>query len=206
MIIQVSYKFASLPDSELDKFTGTVLLDMTGNPVFPTLPTDATLVMLGAARVDFSDKLNKAAGGGMQETEAKNLSRQELLKILRKIAGYVQITSNTREDVLSAGFDTRSTNNAREPLAQPTGVRLKNGTAGQLVARTANPVKNANLYEGRASVDGGAGWLPSVFTGDSRHIIFEGLTPGAVYTIQVRALGGLTGQSDWSDSVAHRSM
>jgi len=42
-------------------------------------------------------------------------------------------------------------------------------------------------------------WLPSVFTGDSQHVTFEGLTPGAIYTAQVRALGGSTGQSDWSD-------
>jgi hypothetical protein len=206
LIIQVAYKFAGLPDAELGNFTGTVLLKMTGNAVFPTPPTDATLAMLDAARVDFSTKLNEAAGGGMQETEAKNLSRQELLKILRKLAGYVQITANTREDVLSAGFDTRSTNNAREPLAQPTGVQVKNGTEGQLVARTGSPVKNANLYEGRASIDGGTTWLASVFTGNSRRIIFEGLTPGAMYTIEIRALGGSTGQSDWSDSISHRAM
>lgn len=111
-----------------------------------------------------------------------------------------------REEVLSAGFDTRSANNASAPLAKPSGVSVKNGAAGQLIARIATPIKNTNLYEGRASIDGGATWLPSVFTGDSRHIIFSGLTPGSVYTIVVRALGGSTGQSDWSDPVSHRAM
>lgn len=48
--------------------------------------------------------------------------------------------------------------------------------------------------------------LPSVFTGDSRHIIFDGLLAGTTYTIQVRALGGSTGQSDWSDPVSHMCM
>jgi hypothetical protein len=33
-----------------------------------------------------------------------------------------------------------------------------------------------------------------------------GLTPGQEYTIQIRALGGSTGQSDWSDPVKHRSL
>jgi hypothetical protein len=206
MIIQVSFKFASLPDTELDNFAGTVFTKMTGNAAFPTPPATATLAMLDAAQEDFTQKLNEAANRGRQETEAKNLSRQALLTILRKLAGYVQITAADREQVLSAGFDTRSTNNAREPLPQPHSVRVKNGTSGQLIARTGSPIKNANLYEGRASSDGGTTWLPSVFTGDSRHIILPGLTPGELYTIEVRALGGSTGQSDWSDPVTHRAM
>ena len=68
-----------------------------------------------------------------------------------------------------------------------------------------NPVKNTSLYEGR--VKGPTGdWLPSIFTGDSQHITFEGLTPGTIYTVQVRALGGSTGQSDWSDPSTHMAM
>ena len=46
-----------------------------------------------------------------------------------------------------------------------------------------------------------ADWFPSVFTGNSQHVIFEGLMPGTINTAQVRALGGSTGQSDWSDPV-----
>jgi hypothetical protein len=73
-------------------------------------------------------------------------------------------------------------------------------------AQLVNPVKNSRMFEGRASADNGATWLPTVLTGDSRHILFTGLTPGQEYTIQIRALGGSTGQSDWSDPVKHRSM
>jgi len=42
-----------------------------------------------------------------------------------------------------------------------------------------------------------------LFTGDCQHVEFNALTPGQVYTVQVRALGGLTGQSDWSDPSSH---
>jgi hypothetical protein len=49
-------------------------------------------------------------------------------------------------------------------------------------------------------------WSPSIFTGDSQHIIFDGLSPGKTYTVQVRALGGSTGQSDWSDPSSHMAM
>jgi hypothetical protein len=206
MVIQVSLAFASLPDMELDNFTGNVLTKLTGNPKFPALPTDATLAMLDAALETFTDDVDDAEGGGKLATETKKLARQELLKILRKIAGYVQITSGTREDVLSAGFDTRSTNRARVPLDKPEAVMVKNGVTAQLIAALNHPVKNTSMYEGRASSDGGQTWMTSVFTGDSRHIIFNGLTPGQTYTIQVRAMGGSTGHSDWSDPVSHMSL
>ena len=63
-------------------------------------------------------------------------------------------------------------------------------------------VKNANMYEGRAKPANGD-WLPSIFGGDSRRIAFVGLTAGTTYTIEVRAVGGSTGQSDWSDPSSH---
>jgi len=106
--------------------------------------------------------------------------------------------------LLTSGFQAQSTNRAQIVLEQPQALVLKNGGSGQLVA-SVSPVKTTNMYEGR--IKGPTGdWLPSVFTGDSQHIIFSGLTPGTVYTAQVRALGGATGQSDWSDPSSHMAM
>ena len=128
-----------------------------------------------------------------------------MLGLLRQLAGYVQITCNNDMAVLlSSGFQAMSTNRAQSPLEQPQSLVLKNGTSGQLVA-SVSPVRNTSLYEGR--IKGPTGdWTPTVLTGDSQHIIFNGLTPGTVYTVQVRALGGATGQSDWSDPTSHMSM
>ncbi len=44
-----------------------------------------------------------------------------------------------------------------------------------------------------------------VFT-NSRGIIVPDLTPGTVYNLQARAIGGTTGYSDWSDPVSRRAM
>lgn len=112
--------------------------------------------------------------------------------------------NNDLATLLSSGFQATSTNRTQSPLDQPTSLVIVNGTTGQLVASVA-PVKNTSLYEGR--IKGPTGdWLPSVFTGDSQHIIFNGLTPGTNYTVEVRALGGSTGQSDWSDPSSHMSL
>ena len=68
------------------------------------------------------------------------------------------------------------------------------------------PIANCNMYEGHATPDGGA-VMPSVFTGDSQHIYFNDLTPGTMYKLEVRCLGGAApGFSDWSDPTSHRAM
>jgi hypothetical protein len=61
------------------------------------------------------------------------------------------------------------------------------------------------MYDGRIKGHSGD-WMPSIFDGDSQHITFNGLKAGETYTAQVRALGGSTGQSDWSDPTTHMSM
>lgn len=203
MILKVSLGFAKLPDMELDNFTQGVIERLTGNAAFPTPPV--TLANLQTARTDFTAKIAAARAGGPADTAAKNNVRQDLLGMLRQVAGYVQINCNNDLHLLrSSGFESMSTNRAQTPLDHPLALVIKNGTSGQLVAKV-SPVKNTSMYEGRAKAPTGD-WLPSVFSGDSQHITFDGLTPGVVYTLQVRALGGSSGQSDWSDPSSHMAM
>jgi hypothetical protein len=82
---------------------------------------------------------------------------------------------------------------------------VTNGTGGQLMAKV-KKVKGCHLYEGRATPEGGAP-LPSVYTRDSQHIYLGGLTPGVMYKIEVRCLGGADpGHTDWSDPTSHRAL
>ena len=203
MILKVSLSFARLSDQELDNFAQSVVDSMTGNASYPAPPV--TLANLQAAIGDFTNKLSVAQTGGQADTAAKNNSRQTLLGMLRQLSIYVQMTcGNDMAVLLSSGFEAQSTYRASVQLGQPQGLVLKNGVSGQLVAGV-TPVKNTNMYEGRIKADGGD-WMPGVFTSDSQHIIFNGLTPGMMYTAEVRSLGGATGQSDWSDPSSHRAM
>jgi hypothetical protein len=203
MVIRVSLAFASLPDKELDNFAIGVHNGLDGNADYPA--PSVTPADLDTARKDFSQKLSAAAAGGEADTAAKNVSRQALIGLLRDLANYVEgVAKGDLPKLLGSGFQAANTERRSLPLEQPTGLVLSNGPSGQLIARV-SPIKNTRLYEGR--IKGPTGdWTPSVFTGDSRHIIFDGLTPGTNYTVQVRALGGSTGQSDWSDPSSHMAM
>lgn len=203
MSTKVSLHFAELSDTELDNFAQGVIAALTGNATYPTPPV--TLANLQAAVDDYTAKMAAAQTGGVSDTAAKNNSRNTLNGLLRKVAAYVQMMCD--EDpalLLSSGFQMQSTNRSSTPLEKPKGLSIKNGVAGQLVARV-DAVKNANMYEGRIKATTGD-WQPSVFTGDSRRVPFPGLTPGTSYMIEVRALGGSTGQSDWSDPSSHMAM
>ena len=181
----------------------TIINELTGNAAYPTPPV--TLVNLQTTRDDFTTKIAASNVGGVFDTAAKNNSRNALLGMLRKVAGYVQINWNDdMATLVSSGFQAMSTNRASAPLDQPQGLAVKNGNTGELIA-SVTPLANSSMYEARAKPDG-ADWLPSVFTGDSQHVTFDGLTPGTNYTIQVRALGGQTGLSDWSDPSSPMSM
>ena len=63
------------------------------------------------------------------------------------------------------------------------------------------PIDNARTYETRLSADGGKTWVSGGISPQARRIVLKSLTPGTVYTIQARAIGGSTGQSDWSTTV-----
>ncbi|HMG73333.1 MAG TPA: fibronectin type III domain-containing protein [Pyrinomonadaceae bacterium] len=203
MITKVSLSFAALADYQLDNFAQGVIDSLTGNATYPTPPV--TLANLQTAVDDFSAKVTAARTGGTADTAAKRNSRQALLGMLRQVATYVQLKcNNDPELLLSSGFEAQSMNRTSVPLEKPSGLKLKNGNAGQLEAKV-EAVKNTNMYEGRCKLDTGD-WLPSVFSGDSQHIVFNGLTPGKMYTIEIRCLGGSTGQSDWSDPSSHMAI
>jgi hypothetical protein len=207
MRLHVSLGFAELPDSNLNTFAMEVFTGMTGNAVYPTPPATATLAMLDTAREAFAQSIADAEQGGRLDTTHKNQMRSALLNVLYALANYVEgACGQNLENLLSSGFQAASQDRRREPLPKPDSVALKAGQMeGQLVATVKPAIKNTSLYEGRAKLQGTDSWLPSVLTGDSRRITFDGLTPGSMYVTQVRALGGSTGASEWSDEVMHRA-
>jgi hypothetical protein len=198
----VSLSFAQLPDSELDEFTGAVVAGLTGNAAFPT--PAVSIADLTAAQTAFENAMTAMSQGGTQATATKNAAREALVALLRTEANYVQLAGkNDLPTLLSSGFLVNSTSKTQSPLSTPTIVGIDNEMSTQLVARVEG-VDNARAYE--AQVKNGGGWLPAGIFTQSRRMILTNLTPGTTYSVQVRAVGGSTGYSDWSDPVSHMAM
>lgn len=196
--------FAQAADSELVAFAGGVAEGLTNNTGFstPPVPLTALQTQIGV----FNKAYIAASDGGKKLTAIKNQERANLLDLVHKLALYVQ--GEARYDLallLSSGFEACNTNRSQSQLDKPAITGIVNETSGQMVLR-ATPIVNARLYEVQTSTDGSKTWVDMDNSPGARRIIVSPLTPGTTYTVRLRALGGSTGYSEWSDAVTHMAM
>lgn len=203
MSLRVSLAFARLSDTNLAGFVQLVVDQITGNATYPAPPV--TMVLMGTTNDNFREAIMAAQMGGPLQTAAKNALRATVEDMMRKTAFYVQTCADDdREKLLSSGFEPTSTNRVSYPLPQPSVPTIKNGNTTELIVSvTSGP--NARSYETRVKPEHGD-WQQSVFTTGARRIPLSGLTPGQLYTVEVRAVGGATGLSPWSEPTTRMSM
>ena len=206
--LRVLLGFAKAADHSIEETTGAILDNLYGNPVYPTPPV--LQAALQTALTAFTVAIAAQAQGGTAATAEKDNKREELIALLRQLAGYVQEQcDNDLAKLLSSGFEAVSTNRASTPLVKAIIKSLNNGNSGQLIASVA-PVANAKVYEVRYAVaPAGAApgpWMTGGLFTNSRSMPLNGLTPGTNSMVEVRAIGGSTGSGDWSDPVSHMSL
>ncbi len=210
--LRVLLGFATAPDHTLEETTLAVLDSTKGLYAHPEIYATPPVAKadLAAAQKAFTDAIGALAQGGTQSTAAKDQARAALVTPLRQLALYVQqvIQDNAAYDLaelLLSGFDAVSTNRAQTPLATPAITKIDNTGEGSLTLRV-KPSPNARMYEVQKKADGEADYSAAGMFASTRGMEVTGLTPGTRYTFRVRAMGGSTGQSDWSDPVSHRSL
>lgn len=206
--LRVSLTFISESDHVVEDTAGGVVENLYGSAAFATPPV--TKVALETALSEFRVAIDQMEQGGTAATAEKNNKRDALVVLLRQLASYVELNcNNDLATLLSSGFQAVSTNRTQQPLEKPIIVTVGNGMTGQLVVKV-KPVPNARSYEVRYATVGTGGTLgpiqaAGVYT-NSRAMTVGGLTAGTLYQVQVRAVGGSTGYSDWSDPSQHMSM
>ena len=198
-----SLAFTRLSDSPLNSFAENTVVKLTGNAGLPT-PT-APLTAVTGAQQAFNLAITTAKNGGKQATAAKNARREELIALLRQNAAYVQsIAGEDLELLLTSGYEASSNSRNRIMLPPPVVELVDNPQSTKLGLRL-SAVPTARAYEVRIK-QGATEWQQVGIYTYSRPIIIENLTPGTIYTMQARAVGGTTGYSDWSDPVSHMAM
>ena len=206
---RVLTSFTKATDNSLKVFASSVLNGLTGNTAFPN--PIVPLTTLEPAITAFSDALVAQEQGGTLATADKNNKRDALVTLLRKLAGYVEDNCDGNlATLLSSGFVAVNTSRAQSPLPAPFIIQIFNGNTGQLLVRLREPIANAKCYELRYAVIGADNspgpWQNAGLNSNSRALALNGLTPGTSYIVQVRAVGGSTGYSDWSDATSHMSL
>ena len=189
---------------QLVTMAGAVITGLTNNPAFPAPTVD--LKALQAAADDLNAALAAQTHGGAAATAEKKNKQEALITLLRKLKHYVE--DNCGNDVavlLSSGFQAAATTRNNSPLANPSILSVDLGNSTELVLKVTR-IARAKCYEVRSAALG-AGNVPGpwqaagLFTA-SRSITIAGLAPGTTYVFQVRAVGGSTGYSDWSNPVS----
>jgi len=200
--IRISLKFRRLPASALYVFGTGVFNSMSGNSHFPSPTVD--LADLKTACEALEHASGRAQGGGAMVVADKEAKRMALVNLLRELAAYVQFISKGDEVMArSSGFDIASRNTAKSPLASPRLGNIVNVASTKLGLKL-TPVKNAKVYEVGLRWGGGEWRLWQTFL-NTRRMVLTGLTPGTMYEIRARAVGGSTGYSDWCDATFHMS-
>ena len=202
--VRIADRLTTQSAEQLAATAATIITGLTGNAAFPSPPVDLKTVQ--AALDDLNFAIAAQAHGGPAATAEKHDKQDALIALLRQLKYYVQYQcGNDVAVMLSSGFQTALSTRNRAPLDNPAILSVDLGNGGELVLKV-TPIARAKCYEVRL-VATGAGSIPGnwqtagLFT-NSRSMTVGHLTPGTTYTFQVRAIGGSTRYSDWSNPVS----
>jgi len=195
-----------MPEGDIRQLLDNSLKGLTENAtIFPKPPVD--LKTYGAAIGAYEAAIPAAHDGSKTAIALKNRLRDAAVKIYTQLAHYVE--ANCNEDLatfLLSGFKPASiTKTPPQPLPQPTVDSVVQGAVtGQMKVKIQGVPKAVHYNLRYAAVPSGGGtpasWTEEILP-SSKPVIIGGLTPGTVYTFQVRALGRLGGYTNWSDAV-----
>ena len=202
--VRIADRLTTQSAEQLVATAATIITGLTGNAAFPSLPVDLKTVQ--AAVDDLNSAIVAQAHGGPAATAEKHHKKDALIALLRQLKHYVEDhCGNDVAVVLTSGFQPAVINRTRVPLDNPAILAVDLGNSGELVLKV-TPIARVKCYEVRFAANG-AGAVPGnwqtagLFT-NSRSITVGNLTPGTAYTVQVRAVGGSTGYSEWSNPVS----
>lgn len=193
---RVARSFTRLRAALLLLFGRNVVTMMTGNPAFATpFPTLATVTTA-------LDALETTAEAALDRSKVaianRNADYATVLSLLRQLAAYVE--SHSVEDVavlISSGFEPVKGAIPVGPLQTPSTASLRQGPISGSIRARIPKVRGAYSYNWRVALDSAPNtFLEEVQTTAARYV-FEGLTPGETYIVQVNAVGA-AGETSWS--------
>jgi hypothetical protein len=202
-LIRVVLDLSRLTITELLAWANGIYAGMFENPAYPNPPV--AMPEFRAAIDNFSVSITTALDGGTKAIADRNKAAEDLRRMLRKLAHYVE--ANCNDDMatfLSSGFQPLSTIRPKPVQASEHFRSVEPGAvSGEIVVKTVKKL-DALIYELRhaAIASGGS---PGEWTvhkvPSTRAFTVAGLTPGTSYAFQVRTFSRSGSLSEWSDPV-----
>src|SRR5260370_37066720 len=131
-LIKAVVDFGKLLPEQLLAQGYAVLKGLTGNVNFTNVPVD--LNVLKTELEAYSVSIGEARDGGKKSITLRNRLGQNVIRILRMLATYVELNCKDEMNIfLSSGLQPRSsTRTAAQPLDQPMILQVTQGKAGEL--------------------------------------------------------------------------
>ena len=193
-----------LPEGMIKDLLAGSLKGLTENArVFPKPPIE--LAAYQAAIDAYVAAIPAALDGSKTAVANKNKLLDTAVRMYVELAHYVQ--ANCNDDLatfLLSGFQpAASTKMPPQPLDQPSIVVEQGPVTGKMKVKIGSVLK-ALIYQLRYGAIPSGGGPPATwseqFITSTKPTVIEDLTPEAVYTFEVRALGRL-GFTNWIDAV-----
>jgi hypothetical protein len=194
--------FSKASDSDVVARGTNIQTSMTGNSHFPTPPVD--LKDLKTAIDAFAALIAEALDGSKKVIAQKNKQRKAVIKMLKLIGRYVEVTSDGDMAVFqTSGFEPAAPKVVTPPLTEKIR-KVEHGANSGEIDVWFKAVHKASSYELRYAVaNAGAAtqWTTIPLSIVKAPVVLKGLTPATTYLFQARALvkGTFT---DWSDSIS----
>ncbi len=175
-----------------------LIVCLKNNPLFPNLPV--TIAALTALQAAYQDAMNAAAVGGPKDTAALKEARDNLVVAMRQIAAYIQSLNLTEAQVLTSGFDVIVWSRTKITILAPTITGLANSLTTPLGVYL-QALAGAKAYHVQNCAGSGP-WVDAGIWPTTKDIVILNLTPGTVYGVRVRGIGGSAQYGPWSATVS----
>lgn len=189
LIVKPTVNFLSIDtDPQLITDVGAIINALTGNADYPNpMPT---LAMMSDALKAFELALSEASFGGILLTALKNAKRAELVSLVRQLANYVAVTCQSDlVKLLGSGFPIhKPTRNAIGQLPRPGMPVLKHGARSGDLEATTKSIRGVFIYNWQVTPASMPGQVIQTAQTTGAKVIFSGLTPGQIYSVQVNAV------------------
>ncbi len=196
--VRLSLAFVSLPKDQLNSMAILAIVCLKNNLLFPNLPI--TIAAFSALQAAYQDAMSAATIGGHKDSVAFVDARDNLVSAMRQIASYIQSLNLTEAQVLTSGFDVIVWSRSKITIIAGIITSLDNSYSGQLGVNL-QALAGAKAYHVQYCTGTGA-WVDAGIWPNTKGIVILNLTPGTVYSVRVRGIGGSDQYGPWSATMS----